>query len=71
MDWWYKPGEVVQFIEEHKWAGCFGVINEVTEYNGATRYLIAIPTPSGVIFVYSNAADHEFEYVGKALLTIK
>lgn len=32
---------VVQFNEQHKWAGCLGIVNEVKPWG----YLVGIPIP--------------------------
>ena len=62
---------VVQFNENHKWCGCFGIINEVKDCGDDKRYMIGVEIPQqGTAFIFSMGNDHEFEYVGKAPLGI-
>lgn len=50
----YKRNDVVQFTENHKWAACLGIINEVKELDDDVRYLIGIPIPEGgTAFIFS------------------
>lgn len=72
----FKKNDVVQFIENHKWESCFGIISEVREsisdmigYENDYKYLIGVPVPySGIAYIYSMESDHEFEYIGKAVI---
>lgn len=42
-----RKGEVVQFGSAHKWAGVLGIIEEVKNMGDKTRYMVAVPMPSG------------------------
>ena len=65
----YKRNDVVQFTENHKWAACLGIINEVKELDDDVRYMIGIPIPEGgTAFIFSMESDEEFEVVGAAVL---
>jgi hypothetical protein len=65
----YKRNDVVQFTENHKWAACLGIIDEVKELDDDVRYLIGIPIPEGgTAFIFSMESDAEFEPVGTAVL---
>ena len=65
----YKRNDVVQFIENHKWMGCLGIINEVKEFDDDVRYIIGIPMPErGTAYIFSKESDAEFEWVGTAVL---
>ena len=37
--------DVVQFTENHKWYGCFGVITEDKREGDVRRYMIGVPIP--------------------------
>lgn len=65
----FKRNDVVQFTENHKWAACLGIINEVKELDDDVRYMIGVPMPeSGTAFIFSMESDEEFEPVGTAVL---
>ncbi len=74
----FKENDVVQFIENHKWESCFGIIAEAREsisdmigYENDYKYLIAVPVPQGgIAYIYSMESDHEFEYIGEAVLGV-
>lgn len=62
--------DVVQFEENHKWCGCFGIVCDVTEYiNGEASYMIAIPRINrNKGFIYSMESEKDLIYVGEAVL---
>ena len=65
----FQVNDVVQFVENHKWNGCFGIVNEVKDCGGDYRYLVGVPIPEqGTAFIFSMESDREFEYVGDAIL---
>lgn len=67
----FKVGEVVQFVENHKWCGCLGIVDEVKDCGEDYRYLVGVPVPEeGIAFIFSMEGDEEFEYVGDAVLAI-
>ena len=50
----FEKNDVVQFVENHKWCGCLGIIEEVKELDNDTKYMIGVPIPqSGVAYIYS------------------
>lgn len=64
----YRKGDVVQFIENHKWCGCLGIVEDVKRCGEDMRYLVGVPTPqqgTAYIFVMKNAT--ETEYIGRAI----
>ena len=64
MDWWIKVGNVVQFTENHKWCGCFGVIDEIKECGDDVRYMIGVPQCNGgIAYIFSMASDKDFEFI--------
>ena len=66
----FKVGDVVQFNSEHKWSGCFGIVDEKEEKNGEYRYLISVPMPgSPSAFIFSDEHNKEFDYIGRSLYT--
>lgn len=65
---WCK-GMVVQFLENHKWAGSLGIITERKECANDIRYMIAVPIPmQGTAYIFSMESEHEFETIGIATL---
>ena len=66
----YKIGDVIQFTEDHKWCGSFGIIEEIKELdNGSIRYMIGVPIPQrGTAYIFSTNQDN-FEYIGRAVMT--
>ena len=62
-------GDVVQFIENHKWRGCLGIVEEIKDCGDDIRYLIGVPIPQqGVAYIFSMWNANEFEYIGPAVL---
>ena len=62
--------DVVQFTENHKWYGCFGVITEDKREGDARRYMIGVPIPQqGVAYIFDDGSN--IEYIGKAVLVEK
>lgn len=63
--------DVVQFVENHKWCGCLGIINEVKQCGDDIRYMIGVPVPEqGTAFIFSMASAKEFEYIGLATMVM-
>lgn len=61
--------DVVQFTENHKWCGCFGIIHEIKKCDDDIRYMIGVPVPQGgTAFIFSMNKDKEFESIGKAIM---
>lgn len=62
--------DVVQFTENHKWCGCFGVITEDKREGDVRRYMIGVPMPQqGVAYIFDDGSN--IEYIGKAVLVEK
>ena len=62
-----KVNDVVQFIENHKWCGCLGIIEEDKGEGHPRRYLIGVPIlDSRTAFIYDDGSS--IEYVGKAVM---
>lgn len=62
----YRVGDVVQFIEGHKWCGCLGIIAEVRNVD-SRRYMIGVPIPdSGTAYIYDDGSS--IERIGEAVL---
>ena len=64
---------VVQFLENHKWAGSLGIVTGkkrmITENGIDVRYMIAVPIPMrGTAYIYSMQSKNEFDYIGLAKL---
>ena len=58
----YKRNDVVQFTENHKWAACLGIIDEVRELDDDVRYMIGVPIPErGTAYIFSMESDKEFD----------
>ena len=65
----FRKNDVVQFTEDHKWVGSFGIISEVKDCGDDYRYMIGVPVPQqGTAFIFSMEKDNEFEYIGRAVL---
>lgn len=65
----YKVNDVVQFTENHKWAACLGIINEIKDCGDDIRYMIGVPIPQqGTAFIFSMESEEEFEKIGAAVL---
>lgn len=64
--------DVIQFTENHKWCGCFGIITEIKPCGEDTRYMVGVPMPQqGTAYIFSMESKHEFEYIGKAVMVAK
>lgn len=63
-----QKNDVVQFTENHKWAGCFGYVIEVKFLNGMVRYMIGVPMPmeKGKALIFDDGSG--IEKVGTAVL---
>ena len=62
-----KPNDVVQFNENHKWRGCFGIVSEDKGYDHPRRYLIGVPVPeNGIAYIVDDGSN--IERVGEAVM---
>jgi hypothetical protein len=62
--------DVVQFTENHKWCGCFGVITESKKEGDVRRYMIGVPIPQqGTAYIFDDGSN--IECIGKAVLVEK
>lgn len=58
--------DVVQFVESHKWIGCFGFVSEVMPY----KIRVGVPVPlKGIAYIHCKETD--VEVIGKAVLVLK
>jgi hypothetical protein len=65
----YSANMVVQFIEDHKWCGCLGIVDEVKELGNDVRYMVGVPIPEqGTAYIFSMESKNEFEYIGDAIM---
>lgn len=69
----FKVNDVIQFTEQHKWGGVFGIISEINNYDDDIRYMIGCPTFTqngeiGTAYIFEWESERRFEYVGKAIL---
>ena len=70
--------DVVQFNENHKWRGCFGIIEEKKEIHNNElqsegkndiKYMIGVPMPQqGTAYIYVLQSEFAIEYIGNAIL---
>ena len=67
----FRKNDVVQFIENHKWCACLGIITEVKDCDGDIRYMIGVPIPEkGTAFIFSMESKEEFEYIGPTVFGV-
>lgn len=67
-----RIGDVVQFNENHKWCGCLGIMREIKDCKkNGIRYMVGVPSPSGIAFIYVMDNENAIEYIGEAYLTLK
>lgn len=67
----FRPNDVIQFNENHKWAGCFGLIHEIKHYEHDIRYMVGVPVPeNGTAFIFVMESDNAIEYIGQAILVM-
>jgi hypothetical protein len=60
--------KAVQFNENHKWCGCFGIVTESRP--DIDRYMVGVPIPQqGTAYIFAKLA--EIEVIGDAVLTFK
>ena len=74
-------GNVVQFNENHKWRGCFGIINEKKEIHNDElqgegindiRYMVGVPIPQGgTAYIFVLQSEFAIELIGKAVMVPK
>lgn len=66
----FFTGDVVQFIEGHKWCGCLGIIEDIDAFDdGDVRYLINVPNPErAAYYIFSMQSACEFELIGRAVM---
>ena len=68
-----EKGDVIQFNENHKWRGCFGIVDEIKAIDGDVKYIIALPLPTmdavGIAYIFVLHSENALERIGKAVLT--
>ena len=61
--------EVVQFNENHKWCGCFGIIDEIKDVSNDVRYMVGVPTPlKGTAYIFVLKSENAIEKIGKTIM---
>ncbi len=62
-----KVNDVVQFIENHKWCGCLGIVTHDKGEDHTDRYLIGVPIPDrGTAYIFDDGTS--VERIGKAVM---
>lgn len=69
----FQINDVIQWTEEHKWCGLFGIITEIKECGDDIRYMIGCPTFTedgkiGTAYIFEMESTRRFEYIGKAAM---
>ena len=70
----FDINDTVQFVENHKWCGCYGTIKEIKNCGGDIRYLIGVPIPTNddspcpISYILSMESEKSFERIGRAIL---
>lgn len=60
----FEAGDVVQFLEEHAWCGCLGIVDRA----GDTYVQVAVPIPNkGTAYIRTDPND--LGLIGQAILT--
>ena len=60
-------GDVVQFNEDHMWAGCLGIVEEDKECSHPRRYMVGVPVPQqGTAYIFDDGSN--IERIGRAAL---
>lgn len=63
-------GDVVQFIEGHKWIGCLGIVSEIKDLGNRKRYMIGVPAPmQGTAYIFDDGSG--IERIGRAVMVAK
>ena len=67
-----NEGDVVQFVEGHKWCGCLGIVTQVKVYDDDIRYMVGVHAPEqGIAYIYVMHSSHEIERIGRAKMIFK
>ena len=67
-----KVGDIIQFNEKHKWAGCLGIITDLIEFKDDVRFTVGVPYPvKGVAYIYVMESEMSIERIGEAKLVLK
>lgn len=65
-----RKGDVVQFIEGHKWIGCLGIVDEVKDCGDRKRYMVGVPAPmQGTAYIFDDGSG--IERIGRAVMVAK
>ena len=63
-------GDVVQFIECHKWIGCLGIVTEIKDCGDRKRYMVGVPAPmQGTAYIFDDGSG--IERIGRAVMVAK
>lgn len=64
-----SKGMVVQFLENHEWAGSLGIVTEVKKCGDDIRYMVGVPSPmGGTAYIFSMDSASELQMIGFAVL---
>lgn len=67
-----KVNDVVQFNENHKWIGTYGVITNIKQCGDDIRYMVGVQIPEqGIAYIFVMDSEKAIEYIGKAKLVFK
>lgn len=66
-------GDIIQFIEKHKWSGALAIVTEVKPVENDVKIMAGVPVlendgVSGTAYIYTMQSAEEFEPVGRAVL---
>lgn len=70
-----KVHDVVQFTENHKWCGCFGMISNINRCGDDTRYMVGVPMPrndgkTSTAYIFCMESENEIEYIGRPVMVL-
>lgn len=67
-----KLNDVVQFNENHKWIGCFGIVTQIKKFaNGSVKYMVEVPIPhKGVACIFVMESENAIEKIGKSVFKL-
>ena len=64
-----NKGDVVQFVEGHKWCGCLGIVTQVKVYKDDIRYTVGVDIPErGIAYIFVLHSSAEIERIGRAVM---
>ena len=69
----FQVNDVVQFNENHKWCGSFGIITEIKDCGkNGVRYMIGVPVPlKGIAYIFVMNSENAVEKIGESIYGIR